>query len=109
MTRFVIALGLIAAVAAPAVAADDTKVKAATGQVETGARKIGDGKVGDGVEETAKGIGHTVVEGAKYTGEKLKESGQAAEPEAKNTWHNLKGTANSFGTSVKNFFTTLFR
>ena len=109
MTRFVVALGLIAMVAAPAVAADDTKVKAATGQVETGARKIGDGKVGDGVEETAKGIGNTVVEGAKYTGEKLKESGKAAEPEAKSTWHNLKGTANSFGTSVKNFFTTLFQ
>jgi len=109
MTRFVLVVGIVALLAAPAVAADDTKVKAATGQVESGAKKIGDGKVGDGVEQTAKGIGNTVVEGAKYTGEKLKESGKAAEPEAKSTWSNLKETANSFGTSVKNFFTTLFQ
>ena len=50
-----LALGL----ALPAAAADDTKVKAATKQVETGAKKIGDGKIGQGVEETAKGIGNT--------------------------------------------------
>ena len=92
----------------PAAAADDTKVKAATNQVEGGAKQIGQGKVGDGVENTAKGIGHTVAEGAKYTGEKLKESGKAAEPQANSTWHNLKETANSFGGTVKNFFTRLF-
>jgi hypothetical protein len=111
MKRFVLVLGLAALLAPPglAVAADDTKVKAATGQVESGAKKIGQGKVGDGVEETAKGIGNTVVEGAKFTGEKLKESGKAAEPEAKSAWSNLKETANSFGTSVKNFFTRLFQ
>ena len=105
-----IALALIVALlaAGPVAAADDTKVKAATGQVESGAKKIGQGKVGDGVEETAKGIGHTVAEGAKYTGEKLKESGKAAEPEAKSTWQNMKETANSFGGTVKNFFTRLF-
>jgi hypothetical protein len=111
MTRLVIVLGVVALLGTttlPAVAADDSKVKAATNQVETGAKKIGEGKVGDGVEETAKGIGSTVVEGAKYTGEKLKESGKAAEPEAKSTWSNLKDTANSFGTSVKTFFTKLF-
>jgi len=110
MKRIVLVLSVVAllAPAAPVAAADDSKVKAATGQVESGARKIGQGKIGDGVEETAKGIGNTVVEGAKYTGEKLKESGKAAEPQAKSAWHNLKETANSFGTSVKNFFTRLF-
>jgi len=110
MKRIVLVLSVVAllAPAAPVAAADDSKVKAATGQVESGARKIGQGKIGDGVEETAKGIGNTVVEGAKYTGEKLKESGKAAEPQAKGAWHNLKETANSFGTSVKNFFTRLF-
>ncbi|HEX9820896.1 MAG TPA: hypothetical protein VGD07_14940 [Methylomirabilota bacterium] len=110
MKRIVLVLSVVAllAPAAPVAAADDSKVKAATGQVESGARKIGQGKLGDGVEETAKGIGNTVVEGAKYTGEKLKESGKAAEPQAKSAWHNLKETANSFGTSVKNFFTRLF-
>lgn len=110
MKRIVLVLSVVAllAPASSVTAADDSKVKAATGQVESGARKIGQGKIGDGVEETAKGIGNTVVEGAKYTGEKLKESGKAAEPQAKSTWHNLKETANSFGTSVKNFFTRLF-
>jgi hypothetical protein len=110
MKRIALALtiGVLLASTGPAAAADDSKVKAATNQVESGAKKIGQGKVGDGVEETAKGIGNTVSEGAKYTGEKLKESGKAAEPEAKSTWHNLKESANSFGGSVKNFFTRLF-
>jgi hypothetical protein len=94
--------------ALPAFAADDSKVKAATRQVETGAKKIGDGKIGEGVEETAKGIGKTVVEGAKYTGEKLKESGKAAEPEAKGAWSSFKDGAVDFGHGVKRFFSRLF-
>ena len=110
MKRLVLVLSIVALLApsVPAAAADDSKVKAATNQVERGAKKIGDGKIGDGVEETAKGIGNTVVEGAKFSGEKLKESGKAAEPEAKSTWSNLKDTANSLGSTVKNFFTDLF-
>jgi hypothetical protein len=108
MNRIALALIIALLAAGPVAAADDSKVKAATGQVESGAKKIGQGKVGDGVEETAKGIGHTVAEGAKYTGDKLKESGKAAEPEAKSTWQNLKESANSFGGTVKNFFTRLF-
>jgi type IV secretory pathway TrbL component len=91
----------------PALAADDTKVKGATEQVESGAKKIGKG-VGEGVKETAKGVGNTVSEGAKYTGEKLKESGQAAEPQARSAWDKVKGGAQDFGHSVKNFFTKLF-
>ena len=93
----------------PVGAADDTKVKDATRSVDTGAKEIGSGKVGQGVEDTAKGIGKTVVEGAKYTGEKLKESGKAAEPQAKSAWESTKDGAVSFGQSVKNFFQTLFR
>ncbi len=95
-------------VAGVAPAADDSKVKSATREVESGAKKIGDGKVGQGVEDTAKGIGKTVVEGAKFTGEKLKEAGKAAEPEAKSAGQNVKEGATSFGQSVKNFFTNLF-
>ena len=91
-----------------ALAADDSKVKSATRQVEGGAKKLGDGKIGQGVEETAKGVGNTVVEGAKYTGDKLKESGKAAEPQARSSWSNLRDGAASFGSSVKHFFTTLF-
>ena len=94
--------------ARPALAADDSKVKSATDRVETGAKKIGEGEIGQGVKETAKGIGDTVEEGAKYTGEKLKESGHAAEAPAKSSWQKVKGGAQDFGRSVKNFFTRLF-
>jgi hypothetical protein len=99
--------------ASPVIAADESKVKSATRQVETGAKQIGDGKVGTGVESTAKGVGNTVVEGAKFTGEKFKESGQAAKAPAKSAWQHLKDgsvkeSANAFGSSVKSFFTHLF-
>ena len=104
---------LVASIPASAQAADESKAKAATRQVETGAKKIGDGKVGTGAEEMAKGVGNTVVEGAKFSGEKLKESGQAAKPPAKSAWQHLKEgsvkqSADAFGSSVKNFFSRLF-
>ena len=47
-------------------AADKTRVDQATKQVEQGAKQIGNGSVGPGVKQTAKGIGNTVVEGAKF-------------------------------------------
>ncbi|PYN79165.1 MAG: hypothetical protein DMD96_18690 [Candidatus Rokuibacteriota bacterium] len=102
------ASAVLAGSALTARAADDSKVKAATQQVETGAKKIGDGKIGEGVEQTAKGIGHTVVEGAKYSGEKIKEGGKAAEPQAKSAWENVRDGATDFGHSVKSFFARLF-
>lgn len=94
----VVALG-----AAPAWAADDSKVNAATERVEKGAKDIG-----KGVEETAKGIGNTAAEGAKYTGEKLKESGKAAEPKAKSAWQQTRDGVADMGSSVKKFFSKLF-
>lgn len=103
-----LAAALCFALALPAQAADESKVKAATKQVETGAKKIGEGKVGEGVEETAKGIGKTVVEGAKFSGEKMKEAGQAAEPKAKSAWEQVRDGATDFGRGVKNFFSRLF-
>jgi len=103
---FVSSLSLLAS--GFAVAADDSKVKNATNQVESGAKKIPDGKVGEGVKETAKGIGKTVSEGAKYSGEKLKDAGKAAEPPAKTAWGNARDGAVEFGHSVKGFFTSLF-
>jgi len=116
MRRMMSGLAAVAMVIAwtlPASAADESKVKAATNQVESGAKKVGDGKVGDGVTETAKGVGNTVVEGAKFTGEKFKEAGHTAEPKVKGFWSNLKEgnikeSANSFGEGVKGFFTRLF-
>lgn len=104
----VVVVGFICAVPAFSSAADDSKVKSATSQVERGAKKIGAGKIGEGVEETAKGIGNTVVEGSKYTGEKLKESGKAAEPEARRSWNRVREGAVAFGHSVKSFFSRLF-
>lgn len=75
--RFLVAI-LTAAVltgsALPVRAADDSKVKAATEQVQTGAKKIGDGEIGSGTKETAKGIGNTIVEGAKYSGRTVGEA-----------------------------------
>ena len=113
LTLTIACAALLGLAAAPALAADETKVKAATRQVESGAKQIGDGKLGDGVENTAKGVGNTVVEGAKFTGEKFKESGEVAKPPAKSAWQHLKDgeikdSANSFGSSVKGFFTRLF-
>ena len=104
---------LIGSLAAPALAADESKVKAAGREVDTGAKKIGEGKLGTGVEETAKGVGHTVVEGTKFAGEKVKEGGQAASPPAKSAWQhlkdgNVKQSADAFGSSVKNLFTRMF-
>jgi hypothetical protein len=112
MKRPAIALGVVLlisqALAGGTRAADDSKVKAATGEVESGAKKLGQGEIGQGVEETAKGIGKTVEEGAKFTGQKFKESGKAAEPHAKTAWQHTQEGAVAFGHSVKNFFTTLF-
>ena len=104
-----VVMAILAWPVAPAVAADDTKVKEATREVDSGAKKIGEGKVGQGVDETAKGIGKTVVEGSKYTGEKFKEAGKSAEPPAKSAWEHTRDGAVAFGHSVRNFFTTLFR
>jgi hypothetical protein len=98
-----LALLLAPAVAAPAGAADDSKVKSAAGEVESGAKKFD-----QGVEDTARGVGKTVEEGAKYTGEKFKESGKAAEAPAKSAWRHTKDGATSFGRSVRNFVATLF-
>jgi len=104
----VLVLPLSLLVSGSALAADDSKVKAATGHVESGAKKIPDGKIGEGVKETAKGIGNTVTEGAKYSGEKLKEAGKAAEPPAKTAWGNARDGAVAVGHSVKGFFSNLF-
>ena len=57
-----------------ALAADDSKVRAATHQVERGAKKIPKGKAGEGIKETAKGVGKTISEGARYSGKKVKEA-----------------------------------
>ena len=54
-------------------AADRTKVDRATGQVEQGAKQIGRGEVGSGFKEMFTGIGYTIVEGAKFSGNTIGE------------------------------------
>ena len=98
-----VALLALASTVAPAHAADDTKAREGAAQVESGAKQIG-----SGVENTAKGIGKAVAGGAETAGDKIKEAGRAAEPEAKSAWTRTQEAAVSFGHSVKNFFTNLF-
>ena len=54
-------------------AADKSKVDGATQRVERGAHQIGQGQIGPGFKEMFTGIGHTIVEGAKFSGENIKE------------------------------------
>lgn len=84
-------------------AADDSKVKQGTKQVESGAKQVG-----EGIVDTAKGVGKTVVGGAEVAREKIKEAGEAAKPAAKSARDNVRDGAVSFGHSVKTFFTRLF-
>ena len=53
--------------------ADKTKVDRATSRVEQGAKQIGQGELGPGFKEFFVGIGYTIVEGAKFTGETIGE------------------------------------
>ena len=106
----IIVFGVMSSLLLPASAApaDDVRVKDGMKQVEQGAKKIPSSQIGDGVQETAKGIGTTVSEGAKYSGEKLKEAGQATEAPAKSAWGHARDGAVGVGRTVKGFFTTLF-
>jgi hypothetical protein len=99
----IVSLLTLALTATAAPAADDSKARQGAQQVESGARQIG-----QGVQETAKGVGTTVVGGAETAGERMKEAGRAAEPEAKSAWTKTKEGAVSFGHSVRDFFSTLF-
>ncbi len=93
----------------PVQAADSALVDAATQQVEQGAQQIGRGQVLVGAGELAKGLGNTVVEGAKFTGQKLAEAGRAAGPDATTAWQRTKEGAGAFRSSVRDFFVDLFR
>src|SRR5213594_3092132 len=69
-----IAPGFLAALAlsgGTASAADKTKVDHATKRVERSAKQIGQGQVGLGFREMFAGIGHTLVEGTKFSGENV--------------------------------------
>lgn len=100
-TAVLLTVGLLGA--APASAADDSKVKEGTEQVQSGGKQIG-----HGVADTAKGVSKTVVGGAEVAGDKIKEAGEAAKPQAKSAWEHVRDGSVSFGHSVKTFFTRTF-
>ena len=50
-----------------------SKVDRATSRVEQGARQIGQGDLGPGFKEMFTGIGYTIVEGAKFSGNSIGE------------------------------------
>jgi hypothetical protein len=54
-------------------AADKSKVDQATSRVQQGARQIGQGEIGSGFKEMFTGIGYTIVEGAKFSGNTIGE------------------------------------
>ena len=66
----VFALSLVAGAAG---AADKAKVDEQTRRVEQGAKQIGQGEVGSGLKEMFSGVGHTVFEGAKFSGKTVGE------------------------------------
>ena len=66
-------LAAVALVAGAAGAANKARVDQATSRVDQGARQIGQGKVGPGFKEMFTGIGHTIVEGAKFSGATIDE------------------------------------
>jgi hypothetical protein len=66
-------LAAVVLVAGAAGAANKVKVDQATRRVDQGARQIGQGKVGPGFKEMFTGIGHTIVEGAKFSGATMDE------------------------------------
>ena len=59
---------VLALVAGTAGAADKTKVDEQTSRIEQGAKHIGQGEVGAGFKEMFSGVGHTAVEGTKFSG-----------------------------------------
>jgi hypothetical protein len=66
-------LASVALLTGSAGAADKTRVDRATDRVEQGAKAIGQGQIGHGFKELFSGIGHTIVEGAKFSGQNIKE------------------------------------
>jgi hypothetical protein len=66
-------LVIVALSSGAASAADRSKVDKATQRVEQGAKQIGQGEVGSGFKEMFTGVGYTIVEGAKFSGNTIGE------------------------------------
>jgi hypothetical protein len=69
----VVLLMVVALSGGVAGAADKTKVDQATDRVGQGAKQIGQGELGPGFKDFFVGIGFTIVEGAKFTGQTIGE------------------------------------
>jgi hypothetical protein len=66
-------LVVVALAGGPADAADRSKVDQATTRVEQGAKQIWQGQLGEGFKELFTGIGLTIFEGAKFSGNTMGE------------------------------------
>lgn len=84
-----------------------TETKQGPAQVVEGAKKIG-----EGVEQTAKGIGTTVTEGAKEADKRLKSAGEQGKPVGDKLHDRAKGFGEALwdglkyaGRTVYGFFT----
>jgi len=98
-----LSLALLAVVPASTWASDRSTLNDATREVERGATSIG-----EGIEQTAKGIGNTVIAGAKTAGARLEQAGTAAEPSARHAWTRVVQGASDVGRSVSGFSDRLF-
>ena len=102
-------VSLALAQTAPALADDDSPVKEATREIENGAKDVRQGNVSEGAREAAAGVGRAIAEGARYAGERLKESGRAAEPATRSGWKHAKESAHDFGRALTAFCSELFK
>jgi hypothetical protein len=99
-----LALGAWLALAGPVAAA---QTRSGPDQVVDGAKRAG-----QGVEETAKGIGQTVTDGARKVGSRAREAGEGGKAVGDNLHDAAKGFGEALwdgmryvGRTIENFFT----
>jgi hypothetical protein len=111
MGRWMLAGLLALAVMAPgwARAEPGDGLDAATGQVKAGASQIGSGQVLAGAGEMGKGVGNTVVEGAKVTGRGIARVGQVAGYGIKTGWDVSFDAVVDASDATARFFQGLFQ
>ena len=86
-----------------AYAVDPSQGGSVTKQVESGARQVG-----QGIAQMARGVGNTVVEGARVAGQRLQETEKSAQPQMGHAWDQVKDGAEAARASVQHFFRRLF-
>jgi len=109
LVRLALIASLAVAHGTPAIAADESPVKGATQEIESGAQEIRQGNITEGARDAALGVGRAITEGARYAGERLRESGRAAEPATRSAWKHAKESAYDLGRALTAFCAELFK